>query len=650
LSWFFHQELSRLRPLLPLAGAMLLIAADQGPDFGSYTDWAAAALSGDIFALRGNVLSPGGVPFMIAAPGAGLLFALGKVVLFPLTLAAAALASGWVAAVVFWACAFIVIRRMAGGSDLLTAFGAGTLFIGTHAGLYSHAYATEVFANALIAALWAFALTRERWRLVDAAVVGALTGMLLLVRAHVAVYALPALWAAVSGTSGMAFEDGPAVTTGAGLQPRPGRRADIARLAQRLAAVAMPLAIAAVEYGVVNRWMTGSVRRPPYLYGGNGFTSVDLAHPQVAAILVHPWHGLLAYHPLFGVAFVALVLEASRRGRWRALWAATLVALIAHVWVQAAWWVWWLGGTTFGMRGLAPAAFPMVAALVATIRRQAATDRRRASLWIGATTVACAWSYPLLLSGNTQFVSWSALLRAQMPVLVALAVSGGVLVVAGWRGFNRPPIDRLLLWLASIFAAAIACYLFLQASQVNDPLARSAAALAAAIVLASCLRVAVVDPRWVVAAFMTAVIGAFVAQAALFARLAVRTEMRLASGAPPPRPFRFVGAAPVDESRASYAEYLEVPGFDREKAAVRRYLQWQWIDASRLSPDDRRIADAVRLEIERDELFADRLVALSVRDGVVEMAAPGMTAAQQSRARELALNVPGARAVTFLPE
>src|SRR3954468_22894559 len=46
-----------LLALTVIAGLFLSIAAE-GPDFGHYTDWAAAALSGDIFTLRGKVLSP----------------------------------------------------------------------------------------------------------------------------------------------------------------------------------------------------------------------------------------------------------------------------------------------------------------------------------------------------------------------------------------------------------------------------------------------------------------------------------------------------------------------------------------------------------------------------------------------------------------
>jgi hypothetical protein len=39
----------------------------------------------------------------------------------------------------------------------------------------------------------------------------------------------------------------------------------------------------------------------------------------------------------------------------------------------------------------------------------------------------------------------------------------------------------------------------------------------------------------------------------------------------------------VDELRVTYAEYLEVPGFDDRKAAFRRFLDWQRVHMTRQS-------------------------------------------------------------------
>jgi hypothetical protein len=617
--------LSNLRWTLALVGGLLIAAATEGPDFGSYTDWAAAALSGDIFTLRGNVLSPTGVPFTLAAAGPGLIFALGKAAFFPLTLVAAAIATGWVAAIVFWACALAVLRRVADGQDGLVLFGAGGLFAGTHAGLYSHAYATEVFANALIAAVWAIALTRERWRIVDSAAVGALAGLLLLVRAHVVLYAVPALWMAVFG--------------------------DTARSARpwRAIAAGIPLTIAVLEYALVNRWMTGSWTHPPYLYGGAGFSSVDLVHPQFAAVLLHPLHGLLSYHPLYGVAVVALITQAWRGGRLRPLWAATLVAVILHVWVQAGWYIWWLGGTTFGMRGMAPAALPLIAGLIAAIRHDAAKHPPRAALWVGAGALACVWSIPLLVSGNSQFYSWSALLSAQTPALIAVS---GVAIVFGFllirsRPLDEAALDRLAKQLSIALGVALVVYLGYRVTQMPDVLARGIAGVIAAAVIAGGM--SVWRSERAPLAIVMAVLAVFTAQAALFARMAIRTERHLASGAEPPRPFAYVSASPVDELRVTYAEYLEVPGFEPQKAAFRRFLQWQRLDASRLSPGDQRTAEAILQLIRRDPAFGRDLIELVVRNGVAHVSSRAMTGTQQSRIRALALSVPGVTSVTFVP-
>lgn len=631
-----------LRWCLVLIAGLLVAVAGEGPDFGHYTDWAAAALSGDVFVLDGSVLSPGGVPFTIAAVGPGLMFAVAKLLLVPLTVDTTALLTGWIAAIVFWGSAFVVLRRVAAGDEWLALFGAVALFIGTHAGLYSHVYATEVFANALIAALWALALTRTRWRLIDSAAAGAMAGLLLLVRAHVVLYAIPALWLAVFGDD----------------------RRSLRAISTRALAVAVPGALALGEYLVVNHWMTGSPWHPPYLYGGAGFSSVDLRHPEIAAVLIHPFHGLLSYHPLYAVAFVAVVALAWRARELRSLWIVTALAAVAHVWVQAGWYIWWLGGSTFGMRGMAPAALPLVAGLIAVMRQDGETTAWRARAWLISAVLSCAWSYPLLLQGYTYFYSWSAMVADQTPALVTMGVALAIALVAFMA---RRPAGALGLGLelrggAVVGLAAVVAYLLWQLSMFSMPIPRVALGAVAAIVLLigwSALDRARPDSRVpaVVGAgpalrgpaysLLLALIAMFTIQAGLFIRLTLRTESYLASGAPPPRRFEFRGASPVEELRTTYKEYLEIPGFADRKRAFRRFLEWQRLAVSSMSAKDREIADTVRLLLDGDAAFNEVLAEVSVRDGAVEISGSSMSDTQQSRARQLALFVPGAQSVTF---
>ena len=627
-----------MRWVLPLLAGMLLGVAGEGPDFGRYADWAWAALHGDIFDLRGNVLSPTGVPFTLASAGAGLLFAVGKALLLPLPFGPASVLTGWLAAVTFWLAALVILRRLARGDGWLTLCGAGTLFVGTHAGLYSHAYSTEVFAGALIAFLWAFALTRDRWRTVDCAAAGAAAGLLFLVRPHVAVYVVPPLSLALLGAVARRKEDAP-------------NRLPSVR---RVVALAIPLAVVAAQYAIVNRWMTGTPWRPPYLYEGAGFSSVDLASPEIIAVLTHPWHGLLSYHPVYGLACVAVVCEAWR-SRSHAWWLVTAVAVIAHVWVQAGWHIWWLGGTTFGMRGMAPAALPLVAGLVATIRRDIDANPRRATVWMWAALVGCAWSYPLLFLGNSQFLSWPEMLAAQRP---ALALCGVVLASWGfWAYRHRSPTSAQAVGLsracAYVLVSAAALYLAWQFTTVTP----ASTAVLKAIAGTGALLVSI---RGVMAwrakrgsvslatAAAAAALAVFMIQAALFSRLALRTEHHLASGAGPPRAFDYVGASLVDDLRMTYAEYMTVPGFEDRKASFRRFLAWQRVQVSPMSDTDRQIAETLRQRIAADSLLRDTLVEATVRDGVVSVVAPGIADAEESRVRELALSVPGARSVRFV--
>lgn len=553
--------------MLPLIGGLLLAVAGEGPDFGHYADWAWAALHGDIFDLRGNVLSPLGVPFTIASSGTGLLFAAGKAVLLPLPFSLAAIVTGWLAAVTFWTSALVVLRRLARGDDWLALFGASALFVGTHAGLYSHSYSTEVFADALIALLWAFALTRDGWRALDCAAVGALAGLLFLVRPHVVMYAVPALWTAI---------------VGGGVKTPPLRR---------VLAIAIPLGVAAAQYGLVNRWMTGVPWHPPYVYGGDGFSSVNMARPEIAAVLLHPWHGLLSYHPLYGVTFVAVTFEAWRTRSLQVWWWLTALAAILHVWVQGGWYIWWLGGSTFGMRGMAPAALPLVAGFVATIRRNADTNPTCATMWLWKGLIVCAWSYPLLLQGNTQFLTWRALIGAQAPAIAAVVLLSGIWISWTYRSqrVTAAHVRSLARSFAVILIVGVVIYLAWQFAIRPAPATRAIEGLLGLGVLVFGARllgrwtVETDSERRVTAALAWFTVALFVMQAGLFSRLAIRTEQHLASGAAPPRAFEYVGASPVDELRVTYAEYLEVPGFDDRKAAFRRFLDWQRVHMTRQS-------------------------------------------------------------------
>jgi hypothetical protein len=609
-----------------VAAVLLWEARGDGPDFGHYFEWGRAAVSADIFELNGDVLSSGGVPFSQWSAAPGILFALTyRAASDLIEFRTAAYLTGWAAAMLFWVSAFAALRVAARDSPGLVAFGTGVLFVGTHAGLYSHTYSTELLASALIAATWAIALSQTGGGILASTAVAAAAGLLVFIRPYLVLYVTAPVWLVVFRESG----------SGHGTSPR--------RLMTLLAA-AIPLVLAAAESAAVNRWMTGSPFQPAYVYGGFGFHSVDLLHPQPGAILTHPWRGLLAYHPLYGVAFVALLMCASRRGPLRALWAATVVAALIHLWIQSAWHIWWLGGS-FGMRGLAPSAFPLVLALVATLAQDMNERPWRVVWWVRASLLASVWSFPLLMQGTSDYLTWSELLAGQAPaaVVTGTLVLLWILVGISRRRWKVPDLRAEVACSGSILLAASIGYLIARVNgRVSATLLLTAAIAAVGVFYLS--RVTGWK-RSALGGAAAAAVVLFAAQAVIFGRLAVQTERYLASRNPPPRQFQSVGAVPIDDLRQNYAEYAGLEGFDDRKRRLRAYLNWLEIDAAKMTPADRDLSERVLRAISSDPIAGAMFVRVTARNRVVHLASSDSNAEQRDRIVDVVGRVPGVAGV-----
>lgn len=614
------------RPLLLAALALVAVllwdSRRDGPDFGPYFEWARAAAAGDIFELTGEVLSRGGVPFSLASAAPGMLFAAtDHIARGSMELRTAAYLTGWLAALLFWVSAFVALRAVARGHLTFVVFGAGALFVGTQAGFYSHVYSAEVFAAAGVAAMWAIALTAGQRGVFASAAAGACAGLLLFVRPYLVFYAVAPLWLLI-------FRD----SAGA-------RRTLVRRLVLLLAA-ALPLAVAALESGVVNRWMTGSPFRPPYIYGGFGFQSVDPLHPQIGVVLTHPWRGLLTYHPLYGIAFIALIIHTLRDGSRRLLWASTVGVVLLHVWIQSTWHIWWLG-SSFGMRGLVPAAMPLVVALVATAAEDFDRQRRSALWWVRAGVIGCAWSFSLLLQEPSPFLTWSQLLAGQR--FVAVATGALVLLwiaLAVCRHRWRVPEPRVEIACSGIVLVALGVgYLF---AQTDGRL--SMKLIVVAMVLAAGVWLLERRPRWNPAGLAlawAALAVLFADQALLFGRLATHVERYLASGDSPPRHFQAVATVPLEALRQNYIEYTNIPGFDDRKRKLRAYLNWLEIDGAQMSAGDRDLSERVLRAISDDPVTGDIFVRVTASRGTVYLASADTNSSHRDRVVKVAGAVPG---------
>jgi hypothetical protein len=562
--------------LLVVAAVLLVAAPSAGPDLGFYVDWADATATADIFKLHGQVLSPSGVPLSQWSAGPGLLFALGERALGSLApLRDAALSVGSVSALVFWWAFVTLLVRAGGGRPLLSLFGAGAAFVGTHAGFYSQSHGSESLAYGA-GGLMLVLLTSPRWRPVDGAQVGVAAALLVLVRPQLALYALPALVLA-AGRSWRARSEG---ARGAAVWT--------------VTLAAIPLALTVLVTGVVNRWMTGSALQSPYAFSGAGFSSLDWRRPEFAAVLWHPFHGLLAYHPLYALGAAALVvcILRARDSAERALWLGGLFAVLANLYLQASWYVWWMGTLSFGMRGLALAALVLIPALVRALASAAGGLERW--FWCLATVVCCSWSVLLLLQRHGPITSWRALLSAQARELGMLGqpeVGGALLaglllaaLVVGTLLLDAAQADRTLAACSILLLGASLGYLLVRA--VGRFIRRGALEELRVVMLVLLLVAVVLVPVALVARWRhvrlreAAAEGlgwsatlVLVAASVTFVPLARETERRIAAGIRPSRPMKHTGSVELDQAREAYYEYLELAGFDEKKAALLAFLE-----------------------------------------------------------------------------
>lgn len=555
---------------LGVGALALLQQVGLGPDFATYRQWTYALLRGDIFAIRGHVAATSGVPLSLASPGPGAVLAAGDAAFGRRVFGVRGdLLLCWLGVLAMGWALVGLLRRLTEGNRPLVLLLAAVGFLGTPLGYYAAAYASETMTLVLLALLAYWVVCRERWGLFDALVVGALGGLLIWVRAQLAPYVLvggglvafrlyrqhtpPARWLLLGSVSAIG-----------------------------LLAGALPVLL-------VNQWMMGSYLSSAYQFGDEAFHSVDWAHPNLLAVLAHPWHGLLAYHPWYLLGFGAGVylLMTRRPLAERLAYASVLVVVLLHVYLQGAWYCWWLGLNTFGMRGLAVTAVPLLA-LSAIMLTERIRQGRRIWDFLVLTLVAVVWSFLLYLQGVTNFMTYGGLLRGQWGALkepltvVSLAVSGVIGVLGALRGGDRKErwlvgsaagvaslwlngvlghwVVRLLsgreqalwavwLWVGIVVAVGVALVTWLRAPGLQARLRRA--------------------PEIVIGTLFACVLahGSY-----RFFVLARNTEQYLSEDPPRRKRFRRTSDVLWPELEKTYLEYLGVPGFEEDKARLKGFL------------------------------------------------------------------------------
>jgi hypothetical protein len=301
-------------------------------------------------------------------------------------------------------------------------------------------------------------------------------------------------------------------------------------------------------------------------------------------------------------------LLGARSRRERVFYAAVLALLGAHLYVKASHFCWWAGTVTFGMRELATASVIVVPIFVRHLARRRDEGRSNAG-WVLAAAVSALWSYLLLRRGETNLLTYRALLSSQLAELrweltgaelvPILCAAGGAWLSRGiWRTLpgTSASAGGTGVFLSSLGLLALAGVVFPRLGLVSDLGPGVAVAIQAALActpvlslwaLADTWRSASRGDRafvWVTALGMAIV---FAAAGAAFARLAVSTETTGAERLPGGRTFRYVGTMNYDKVLLSYREYRRVPGFGDEKKRLGDFLT-TWAATHRVQREEGR--------------------------------------------------------------
>ncbi|QDU97465.1 hypothetical protein [Lignipirellula cremea] len=432
--------------LLMLAAAGVM--RTPGPDFLTYADWSAAVYEGNIDRVFSHQhVSVLGLPFNQWLAGPGLLIA-------PLNVLfeekQAAYIAGFLCAAVFWRLFYQGMRELTdvGGAWLA----CGTAFVATPLGYYSTAISSETFSLLPAGVLFQQTILLARTGRASTPLVACATGVLLMIRPYLGVFAWPVLLPLCYLACRRGWRPGGICVTLCG----------------------GAIGLASMQIGVVNYWMTGDPLRSPYRFGDDGFQSLDRSSPFLGNVLFDTFHGLLPTHPLVGFGALllpVLLVRAWRQGENReaAVWALAIVATAVNAYIQGCWYYWWLAvGPTFGMRGLLLVSLPAMAGVMRAWALLADRPRSRAVL-TAVMLLGTLWSWLLLTQGPMDYLSWTYLLEGQLlelrfwgqlPQLLILLGSAalcGLMLVPAWPGTTRRGLFGA--WFTMTLAVASLCQL-----------------------------------------------------------------------------------------------------------------------------------------------------------------------------------------------
>jgi hypothetical protein len=550
----------------------LFIIRRPGADFTYYLDWAQAFFTNDIFKLYSTTGSVFGFPVSQWTHGPGLLFILPHALLPFINARQGAQIISWLFSIIFWLTMVAIFGKVTRNHIQWMTLGLLLTFLGTPIGFYSSTYSAEILSYCLIAGLAYFSLilTSERVKVYYLLGIGALAALLIIVRFQQIAYLILPFTIIITKTV----------------------RKDKRKTGLNILLLVLPfvlLIFGLLQVFFVNRWMTGSLFRSPYIFGNMVFKSMDYLKPELGAVLFHSWHGLFPYHPFYALCFIVLILRllnVRTRTDLLLLLAVTLTVVLNIV-TQAAWYAWWLGKDTFGMRGLSALAILLIPIFIKHLKDKG-ENSLQTKIWLLLSLITSIWSYFLLIQNNTNFFTYKDLFSDQLVTFLQFIKVNlwwwvayfSLLGVIFWQRVATRKAGILFYIISTLWFLTLLYFkdqILLRYPGFNLSLLYFLLVLLLALFYFYEHKIQVMSKRDLpirqYAAYLTVFMtGILIVTSYVFGQFAYKTEKIISTNKVPLRKYAYFYTANIEEIQDTYKEYFKIAGFLDKKEALKIFL------------------------------------------------------------------------------
>lgn len=549
----------------------LFTISHHGPDFDNYIEWEQAFITNDIFNIHSTSCSPFGLPVLQWSHGPGLIFALPNMLLPFINAQRSAKIIVWLFCIIFWLTMIAIFGKVTGNNIKLIIFGLLLAFLGTPLGFYSSSYASEILSYCLVAGLLYFSLVLiyEKLKIYYVLGIGVLAALLVIVRFQHVVYLIIPFTAIIIKT----------------ILVNKKRKFNVLLLILPFIFLAFGL----LQVFSVNRWMTGSFYISPYIFGNTVFKSMDYLKPELSAVLFHSLHGLFPYHPLYVLCFLILIIRLIKAQTWieRYVLLTIIAIVILNIYTYSAWYVWWLGMDTFGMRGLSPLSVLLIPVFINYIKNKG-ENTTQAKIWLILSLLTSIWSYFLLVQNNTHFYTYQDLLSTQVftffkfiknNILWLILYFGLFIIIILRQRFKQT--SGVLLYVTYSLGFLTLLYFKEQISLKYHDLNLTLIYLLVFLVMTLFffkLHKFYIIPdkelpiRQYRIYFLVFMASLMITTSYLFWKFSYKVESIINTQRLPTRKYTYTYPASVQEIKYSYWEYIKIPGFMDKKEALRIFL------------------------------------------------------------------------------